>query len=142
MSGYVKEINSLDAEIKRTNVHLKAMRLQKRAAQTHLYNYMISHNLEVIGEGKNAITLKKCAPPKPRAKAKPKKEKREDALRLFQEAGIPNPDTFYNEFEKTQKNNIAEDNSDAVTSDPNSMTITTKIGKRKNVTDFDEMLGF
>lgn len=108
--SYRKEIVSLDAEIKRLAEHTNKLKLQRQNAKNHLYNYMVSHNLEQIGEGKNAITLAQCAPKKPRAKVKPKKERKRDALELFSNIGIPNPEAFYEQFESTQKARALSEN--------------------------------
>ena len=132
--SYVREINSLDAEIKRLNAHVKRLREQKRQAQTNLHGYMVSHGLEKVGEGKNAITISKCAPPKPRRKPKPKKERVAEAIELFRDAGIPNPDEFYAQFEATQKSTPGE------SVDNTSPQKTKSKGKGKG--GYDEMLGF
>jgi len=102
--SYTNEIKSLDAEIKRLNDHIKRLRLQRKTANENLYKYMIRHNLQKIGDGKQAITLSKCAPPKPRTRVKPKRERHEQAIELFREVGIPDPEEFYLQFEATQKN--------------------------------------
>lgn len=104
--SYIKEINSIDAELKRISNRSKNLRAQKTRAMVGLHTYMRSHNLEKVGEGKNTITLKKCEsylPNRPKKKAKPKSRKREDAIKLFRTAGIPNPEKFYSDFEETQK---------------------------------------
>lgn len=128
--SYLKEIHSIDAEIKRLNAHIKILRDQKRRTQSNLHRYMTSHELEKVGEGKESITLAKCAPPKPRRKAKPKKNKRCDAIDLFREAGIPNPDEFYKQFESTQKSSqdVSEDSS--------------RSSSKNQKGDIDDMLGF
>ena len=56
--GYLQEINSINTELQRLNSHTKSLKLQKSRAMKGLYNYMIAHNLEKVGEGKNTITLK------------------------------------------------------------------------------------
>jgi hypothetical protein len=101
--GYLQEINSINTELQRLNSHTKSLKLQKSRAMKGLYNYMIAHNLEKVGEGKNTITLKKCTPSEPRKKSKPKPQRKEDAINLFREVGIPDPERFYIDFEKTQK---------------------------------------
>jgi hypothetical protein len=135
--SYVREINSIDRELKRINAHAKSLRAQKTSAMVGLHHYMVNHNLEKVGTGKNTITLKKCEshlPNRPKRNAKPKAQKKADAIMLFREVGIPDPDTFYHEFEMTQKlqeNALLSDN-------------LRKDGKksRKNEKDVDPFLGY
>jgi hypothetical protein len=96
--SYVHEINSLEPEIKRLNQRLKQLREQKKTAENHLYQYMVRHNLEKF-EGK---TLKKLTP-KQKQTRKPLANKKADAIKLFRETGIPDPETFWLEFQQTQK---------------------------------------
>jgi hypothetical protein len=132
---YLYEINSIDTELKRVTEHTKALKLQRSKAMSGLYSYMTSNNLQKVGEGKNAITINKCAP-KIKKKTKPKKYKRDDAINLFRDAGIPDPESFYLDFEKTQKSvaNNCGDDSDIFAE-------TSKRGKKsKDV--YDASLGF
>lgn len=114
--GYVNEIESLNKEIKRLNAHLKSLREQRKTAQTHLYEYMVAHNLEKY----NNITLKSVTP-RQRKQRKPEKKKKEDAINLFRDIGVNDPEDFWLQFKATQ-----------------SYTSPSKETK----TDFDEMLGF
>ena len=91
-NAYVKEINSLNCEIKRLNAHLKKLRIQKREKQDLLYKYMEKNNLEKY----NGITLKSVKP-KQKTRRKPESAKKKDALKLFQEVGINNPENFYSQ---------------------------------------------
>src|SRR5438132_9157142 len=102
---YMYEIYGIDAELKRINERSKQLRIQKKRCMTGLYNYMIAHGIDRVENGKKVITLNQCDPNKKRAKTKPKKQKMEDAIYLFREIGIPNPEEFYLEFEQTQKIN-------------------------------------
>lgn len=99
MSCYKNEIDSLDKEIKRMNAHLKKLREQKREAQRHLCDYMERHQLEKFDN----ITLKSIQP-KERRKAKPKSQRKQEAIDLFYQIGIPDPQGFWNEFQTTQRN--------------------------------------
>lgn len=100
---YIGEINSLDAEIKRITLHLKELREQKQKALDNLYNYMINHNLESVSNGSKTISIKTCRPKELKPKTKSKKKRKEDAIELFREVGIPNPIEFWNQFTITQK---------------------------------------
>lgn len=132
--SYLREISSIDIELKRLSALSKSLREQKRRAQNNLHQYMVSHGLEKVGDGKNAITIKKCAPPQPRRKVKPKKERKADAIELFRDVGIPNPEEFYEQWESTQKSTQnPNDEEDGGAQRPKSK------GKKD---DFDDALGF
>lgn len=131
--SYLREINSIDAEIKRLNSVIKALRVQKRKAQDNLYFYMSRHKLESISDKNKSISIEKFAPPKPRVKSKPKKERKVEAIELFREAGIPNPEEFFEQLEATQKS-VKNDN------DEDGEVIKTKKKGGKN--DYDDSLGF
>lgn len=139
--SYVREINSLDTEIKRLNAIVKRLREQKRQAQTNLHSYMVSRGLEQVGEGKQAITIRKCAPPKPRPKTKPKKDRKAEAIELFRDAGIPDPNSFYEQFESIQKAKLeqAESEEASASSASKVTSSTTRSGKPGA---YDDMLGF
>lgn len=134
VDSYLREIHTLDIEIKRVNDRAKALRTQKQTAKTHLYNYMKRHNLQQVQDGTKVITINQCLPPKARAKAKPKKARVQEAIELFRMAGIPNPDSFYEEFEATQKAKRDADGQDTVNGEPRK--------KRGKKDDFDDVLGF
>lgn len=96
--AYVNEIRSIDRELKILNSRIKSLRLQKKASQGHLYKYMKNRNLEEFEK----IKLKSITP-KPPTPRKPLKKKKEDALELFRDVGIPDPDGFWRDFQSTQK---------------------------------------
>ena len=127
--AYVQEIDSLTAEIKRLNTHVKNLREQRKVAQGHLYNYMESHSLEKYRN--HTIASVRPRPKKPR---KPESQKKQDAIELFREAGIPDPESFFTEFKATQKYEDGEEPSERPISKPK---------KKKNPNeDYDPFLGF
>lgn len=96
---YVSSIKNMDVAMKRLNSEVKKLRLKKAETQGHLYKWMKRNGYDNYeGYSINKIT------PKPAIKRKPLKQKREDAFRFFRDAGISDPETFWAEFEKTQKN--------------------------------------
>lgn len=101
--SYLQEIRSVDSELKRLTARTKELRAQKRRAQTNLHSYMVRHDMERVGSDKHGVSLKQCAPPKQRQKAKPKKARREDTIELLRCAGIPDPQTLYEQIEASQK---------------------------------------
>lgn len=101
----VSEIESLTKEIKRLNDTLKGLREQRKQAQYRLYQWM-----EGTGTEKYRGYSKKKLAPRERAKAKPKSKKQNDAINLFRQIGIINPEDFYKEFQSTQRySNPSED---------------------------------
>ena len=96
---YVKQLQDLDSTIKRLNKTISDARKKKKDTQKHLYAWMVKNNVDKLG----GYTVKKIAPKLHKAKRKPPKQKKEDALKLFNEIGITDPEAFWEEFEKTQK---------------------------------------
>lgn len=97
-SGYVNEIKSIDRELKNLGKRGKLLRDQKRVAQNRLYDYMRYNNVEEF-EG----IKKKSICPKPKKDSKTKQEKRDDAVELLRQKGVPYPEEFYDELMKTQR---------------------------------------
>lgn len=102
--SYIREINSLDDEIKRLNSKLKALREQKRSKQDLLYKYMTKNHIDKYG----GITAKSIRP-RENFPRKPESEKKSDAITLFTQLGIENPEEVYKEFKLTQKYQKQED---------------------------------
>ena len=96
--AYVHEIQSIEKEERRLRFRAKKLREQKRKAQNHLYQYMESQEIEAY----KGIT-KRSVQPRVRRPRKKIKDKKRDALALFRTTGIPDPESFWNEFQKTQK---------------------------------------
>jgi len=135
---YLVEINNIDNELKRINEHAKKLRAQKATTMGGLRQYMISNGLEQVSDGKKTISLKKCEPMK-KARSKPKKQKRSDAIQLFRDAGIPNPEKFYEEFEIAQKIPTGDDQNDRSYS--GNISKPSVRGKKKD-NSIDPFLGF
>lgn len=125
-NAYVREIKSLNAEIKRLNTRLRKLRAQRKEKQTLLHGYMEKNNLQKY-EG---ITIKSIRP-RSSIPRKPEIAKKNDAIDLFREVGIPNPEAFYAEFKTTQKYVSGEE---PPPSEPKRKT------KKKN--GYDPFLGF
>ena len=106
--SYAREITSLDQEIKRLNAHLRGLRQQRKAAQERLYNHMNRNNLQKVGK----ITMRRVAPRK-KTPRKPESIKRQDAIKLFKNIGVPQPEQFWREFKETQKYSTTEINEGA-----------------------------
>ena len=132
--AYVKEIKSLTSEIKRSDDRIKGLKEQRKSKQKLLFKYMDEHELEKY-EG---ITINSIRP-KDSIKRKSEKEKRKDAIDLFRQIGIENPEEFYLEFKNTQRiiRNNDEDDSDLY---HYSQKRSKKEKKGKSV--FDPFLGF
>lgn len=96
--AYAKEINGLNADIKKLKEQKKKLETEKKKVEGYLYQYMKSYGLEEV----DGIILKKVTP-KAKTITKKKKDKEQDAIDLCREVGIPNPDEFYHQFLSTQK---------------------------------------
>lgn len=134
--SYLIEINNIDVELKRINQHAKNLRAQKAKTMNGLHQYMVSHNLEQVTDGKKTISLNKFEPKK-KAKSKPKKQKRNDTLQLFRDVGIPNPEQFYEELETIQKI-VPKENEQ----DDNDIFKSQKTKRNKKKDSIDPFLGF
>jgi hypothetical protein len=96
--SYIRQISELDIAIKRNREQGKKLREQKSLAQSRLYAYMVRHGMEEY----QGIKVNKIKPPL-KTKRKSNKRRREDGIRLFHQVGIPDPESFWNEFQGTQK---------------------------------------
>jgi hypothetical protein len=96
--SYIRQIKDVDAALKRLNVQAKELRKKKKEAQSRLHSWMEKNKVEEYGE----ISLKKITP-KPPAKRKPAKKKKDDAIRLFSQIGVNDPEELWEEFQRTQK---------------------------------------
>lgn len=93
-------LKNMNAEIKRLNTQLKIMREEKKKTEERLYNWMTKRGIDdYCGFKRDRIKPKE----KTILKRKPKKQKIEDALKLFRDAGIPDPEEFYMQYQGTQK---------------------------------------
>lgn len=98
MDGYVYEINGLSAEIKRLVVRTKELRNFKKKAEQNLFELMDKSGMDEYGGIK-----KEKIKPKIVTKRKGIKQKKNDAIQLFYQIGVPNPEELWVEFIKTQK---------------------------------------
>lgn len=96
--SYVREIAGYTKELARLKKERDKWMANKKLAEKHLYEYMVQMNLERVGD----ITKKSIAP-KDKQPRKPKSAKKRDAINLFHKIGVPDPDSFWREFERTQK---------------------------------------
>ena len=55
--SYIREMDSIDQELKRTNARLKILRNQKREKQTLLYKYIIKNKLDTY-RGKSLASVR------------------------------------------------------------------------------------
>ena len=103
--GYVHEIKSLRKEIKRLNGSLKVLRDQKNLAECRLYQYMKKNGIEKL----DGITINSIKPRDEQLPRKKKSEKKRDAVELFQQIGVTDPEGLWIEFQATQKYHDQED---------------------------------
>lgn len=127
--AYVREIDSLNAEIKRLNAHLKQLREQRKIVQGHLHGHMTRQDLDKY----QGHTIKSVTP----RQAKPRKtesRKKADAIELFRQVGITDPEEFFDEFRATQKYGEDEEHPPPPKEKQKS--------KKKSDKEYDPFLGF
>jgi hypothetical protein len=139
--AYIKEIRSIDNEIKRLATHTKGLREQRAKNMNSLYIYMSNNKIDKIGEGKGAITIKQCGPRDNKKKMKPKKQRREDSIEKLRERGIPDPESFYEEYERSKYREPREKDSN-FTNHSHSSTFTHNNSKNSKNKEVDMFLGF
>jgi hypothetical protein len=96
--AYIRNLKDMGDSIKRHNAQLKILKDKKKATESRLYSYMIRNNLEEYGGYKAAKLAPKIKNP-----IKKKAEKKSDAMRLFSDTGITDPESFWEAFQSTQK---------------------------------------
>lgn len=96
--SYVRQITDIEATLKRLNKQRSELQKKKKEAEQRLHAWMVKNGVEEYGK----VKIKKVAP-KPKAKRKPAKKKKDDALRLFSEIGVNDPEEFWEAFQRTQK---------------------------------------
>ena len=105
--GYIHEIKSLRKEIKRLNDHMRTLRDQKNITEGRLYQYMKKNGIEKL----DGITINSIRPRSEHLPRKKKSEKRRDAVELFQQIGVSDPEALWAEFQATQKYQGQEESS-------------------------------
>jgi len=98
----VREIRSVEKELKRLGKQVKDLREQKKKAESRLLEYMKRNSIASYS-GLHKELLEKKFLIKTYKKAN---EKREEAFRLFMETGIPDPENFWEKLRSTQKPNV------------------------------------
>jgi len=122
-NGYVHEILSLRKEIKRLNEHMKTLRDQKNLTEGRLYQYMNKNGIEKL----DGITINSIKPRSEHLPRKKKSEKKRDAVELFQQIGVSDPEGLWTEFQATQRYQDREE---------------VPQGKKTNGKGYDPYLGF
>ena len=96
--AYIREIESIDEALKRLNTRVKELKAKKQLSRERLYRWMESHHTEEY----KGYSARKLAP-RPKSVRKRAKEKKADAMRLFSEVGITDPEEFWDALQATQK---------------------------------------
>jgi len=102
--SYVRNLTSINDSIKRHNQQLKILRAKKMDAQRRLHTYMVRNNLADF-EGYNQTKIA----PKVKLPVKKKADKKADAIRLFTDVGISDPEILLDAFQRTQKYTPSEE---------------------------------
>lgn len=104
----IREIKSIDEELKRLSIKSKMLRNQKKEKQKILYQYMLKHKLQEY----KGVKITKV---KPLPKRKTEKQKKAESIEMFRKAGIPNPEKFYLEYKNKMKNKTDEEKAQFIT---------------------------
>jgi len=124
--AYIREIDSVDKELKRMNIKIKQLRAQKKAKQELLYKYMVKNKIEKYkNKTISSVRPKECTHRKTEA------QKKEESIKIFRDAGIENPEEFYLEYKEKLKNKPDKER-----------TIESFIQKKKKESAYDPFLGF
>ena len=91
--------------MKRLRKHLKQLRELKKKPTQALHQYMVTHNLKNY----KGIKIEKIAPPPLKIPKKTSTQKKNDALLFFSNAGVGDPETFYQQYLLTQKGERSSD---------------------------------
>ena len=96
--AYIKEIESINRELKRLGDLSKRLREQKKLAQHRLYNYMERRGMCEYGGIKRSSIA-----PKPSLKRKTQREKMESAMDLFRREGVVDPRALWERLQASRK---------------------------------------
>jgi hypothetical protein len=94
----LRDLAQVNQALGRARETVKSLTETKKRLEANIYVYLRDHQMNEI----NGIKVEKVAPKKrpPRKKLAAKKA---DAIRLFEATGIPEPASFWEEFQATQK---------------------------------------
>lgn len=99
MDSIIRNLNGLNNTIKRYSSMIKDLKVKKKDFEGKLFQTMTRKGLnEYNGYKLEKLNHKQKIPRKKNA------DKKADALKLFREVGIDNPELFWTAFQDTQKN--------------------------------------
>lgn len=98
--AYVRQIKELSDALTRLNKQAKDIREKQKIAKERLAQWMERKELEEF-QGYKLSRIK----PKPKIPTKPKEKKKNDAIRLFSEIGVTDPQELWDRFLETQRYN-------------------------------------
>lgn len=99
LDSRVTEFVSIDTEVKKLNAKLKDLRARRKETAAHIYKYMTVLNIQEY----KGVKINQVKPPSERKPRITAAEKKDNALLLFKEAGLPYPEEFWNKINSTQK---------------------------------------
>jgi hypothetical protein len=95
----VRELDSIKAEIKRTNDHVKTLRTRAKVIEGDIKEYLESTNQEGIKFKNQSFVIEHSV----RCERKGKKDKEEETIRLLKNMGISDTGTAYSKLMAVQK---------------------------------------
>jgi hypothetical protein len=102
LKSHTHQLSKINDEIRRLNTQVKTLRELRKIEEIRLYQTMKTYNIDKF-EGYSKANLEKKCEPKENIKKRTAKEKKIEAINLFRKVGIPDPDSFWLEYKKTQK---------------------------------------
>jgi hypothetical protein len=104
--AYVRQLKDLASAMARHTAEIKKIREKQKEAKARLAEWM-ERNSHDEYHGYKLSKIK----PKPKVPKKTQKDKKRDAIHLFNEIGVPDPNDFWDRFQETQKYIPPEDES-------------------------------
>ena len=101
--GYITQLASINDTLKRLTSKVKDLKRQKKDIEERLRRWMEKNGYEEC-EGYKLTKLQ----PKPKAPRKKKADKKRDAIQLFADIGIDDPDELYEKLRETEKIKTSE----------------------------------
>jgi hypothetical protein len=102
--AYVRQLKDLSDALARLNSQTKDIREKQKQTKARFAEWMERKEIEEY-QGYKLSKIK----PKPRIPIKPKERRKNDAIRLFSEIGVTDPQDLWDRYQQTQRYDIKDD---------------------------------
>lgn len=99
IKSYVDELEQLQIEIKRNNIHNRTLRQRSKELEANIANYLAEKGQTGLKYHGKAIVLEN----KESRPQKKKKEKEVDIISFFEKLGVENPNDAYTRLQEVQR---------------------------------------